>query len=297
MQLLATLLNEGVSLPEAMSRVPGADLPARPRCWSGPAESTGTLARARSARRPACGRPGTAWGANALRIRLPRLGADGDAELVRLHLYFIVPKFEAIFKDFGVGAAAVHRLTIEASHFVIRYSYIVGPFASSPRWCSRVAWWCGLLNGYALWWDVPVIDCLFRRRHSSMVLRARRWRRRGEADPGGARRPGRRLPVVLGEAAAAAGREDVNRGRDWLESLLDRSLLNPADAAVLDPPEGREPEWAFGRRRRRRAARLPSGVLDSVLFPLLVLGLGAVVFLFAVAYFSPLVRLVEALAG
>jgi type IV pilus assembly protein PilC len=45
--------------------------------------------------------------------------------IVGFILYFIVPKFEAIFADFGVPLPGMTIFLIEASHFVVRYFYVV----------------------------------------------------------------------------------------------------------------------------------------------------------------------------
>ncbi|WP_435005329.1 type II secretion system F family protein [Tundrisphaera lichenicola] len=44
--------------------------------------------------------------------------------IVGFILYFIIPKFEAIFKDFGVDLPAMTKFLIKASHFVVDYFYI-----------------------------------------------------------------------------------------------------------------------------------------------------------------------------
>jgi type IV pilus assembly protein PilC len=45
--------------------------------------------------------------------------------IVGFILYFIIPKFEAIFKDFGVPLPRMTIILIEASHFLIKYFYVV----------------------------------------------------------------------------------------------------------------------------------------------------------------------------
>ena len=45
--------------------------------------------------------------------------------IVGFILYFIIPKFEAIFKDFGVPLPGMTTFLIWASHFVIKYFYLV----------------------------------------------------------------------------------------------------------------------------------------------------------------------------
>src|SRR5262249_30823821 len=45
--------------------------------------------------------------------------------IVGFILYFIIPKFEAIFKDFGVDLPKMTIWLIQGSHFIIRYLYVV----------------------------------------------------------------------------------------------------------------------------------------------------------------------------
>jgi type IV pilus assembly protein PilC len=45
--------------------------------------------------------------------------------IVGFILYFIIPKFEAIFKDFGVDLPSMTKFLIKASHFVVDYFYVV----------------------------------------------------------------------------------------------------------------------------------------------------------------------------
>lgn len=45
--------------------------------------------------------------------------------IVGFILYFIIPKFEAIFKDFGVPLPGMTTFLIHASHFIINYFYLV----------------------------------------------------------------------------------------------------------------------------------------------------------------------------
>jgi type IV pilus assembly protein PilC len=45
--------------------------------------------------------------------------------IVGFILYFIIPKFEAIFKDFGVPLPRMTIMLITASHFLIKYFYVV----------------------------------------------------------------------------------------------------------------------------------------------------------------------------
>ena len=95
-------------------------------------------------------------------------------------------------------------------------------------------------------------------------------------------------------------KRDVEHGSDWVESLSDHGLIRPLDEAVLKSAErvGNLP-WALeemaASNDRRLGYRLQ--LVLQMLFPLTIIGIGALVFIFAVAYFSPLVKLIKVLAG
>ena len=100
----------------------------------------------------------------------------------------------------------------------------------------------------------------------------------------------RRLRKVLRE---------VREGADWVASLRGQGLINQADAAVLSSAQrvGNLP-WALretsSSAERRLSYRLQFWL--QILFPVVVMAMGTMVFFYAVAYFMPLVRLIEALA-
>ena len=299
-QLFASLLNEGVPLPDALGRAPGV-VSREAEVLVRTGYSSGTLAR--SLREAAALRSSreSAWGTTAARFVYLGSVLMTMQALVGFMLYFMIPKFEAIFKDFGISLPRVTRITIEMSHFVIQYFFVTGPILFLVEVIIPLFLVVGLLNSYALWWNVPLIDYVVRRRHSALLMRAL-----GMAVEG--KKP---IASAIGSLAVdypsswVRGRlrrvvDDVRQGRDWVESLLDHSLIRPAEAAVLVAAQRvGNLEWALREMAessdRRLGYRLKFWL--QMLFPLLILGLGAVVFLFAVAYFSPLVRLIEALAG
>jgi protein transport protein HofC len=91
---------------------------------------------------------------------------------------------------------------------------------------------------------------------------------------------------------------DLTQGKDWCVSLYEQGLLRPADAAVLESARRvGNLSWALRETaengERRLAYRLQTWV--QALFPLFVLLIGALVFVVAVGYFSPLVILIERL--
>lgn len=91
---------------------------------------------------------------------------------------------------------------------------------------------------------------------------------------------------------------DVQAGADWYRSLHRRRVIGKAEALVLEAASrAGNLAWALEEMaaslRRRHAYRLRA--LAMGLFPLCVVALGAVVGLFFVGYFYPLVTLIESL--
>jgi len=91
----------------------------------------------------------------------------------------------------------------------------------------------------------------------------------------------------------------VQQGADWIESLLNYNLIRSADAEVLKSSAAvGNLAWALAElaetSERRLAIRLQSFI--QILFPLVVFTLGFIVFLFAMAYFAPLVKLITELS-
>ena len=84
-------------------------------------------------------------------------------------MYFIVPKFEAIFKDFGVSLPQVTILVIDASHFLIKYGLIT-------VWIPlfELALLVFLPLSFLSWsnYTIPLFDRLLGRRHTALVLRS-----------------------------------------------------------------------------------------------------------------------------
>jgi type II secretory pathway component PulF len=99
----------------------------------------------------------------------------------------------------------------------------------------------------------------------------------------------------IGRRLARAA-EAVAAGVAWPEALRRRGLLSPAEAALVASSERTgHPAWALRElaagRERRAADRLR--VTATLLRTLALLALGAIVLAAAVAYFLPLVRLIE----
>jgi type II secretory pathway component PulF len=211
-------------------------------------------------------------------------------------LYFIVPRFEAIFKDFNASLPQVTILVIEASHWIIRFGFIT---AFIPL--IELALLIFLPLSFLSWsnFTLPLFDRLMGRRHTALVLRSLALTLEGGK------------PIILGLSSLTqhyptewvrrrllAVEKDVRQGADWIESLRHYRLIRPADADVLtSAAQVGNLDWALlelaDTAERRLATRFQMVV--QTLFPLVVVMLGIAVFIMAMAYFLPLVVLITEL--
>ena len=156
-------------------------------------------------------------------------------------LYFIVPKFEAIFKDFGVALPPMTMGLIESEPL------------SSCKYGLVTAWippieillLIFLPFSFAGWvnYDVPFFDRLLKRRHLALILRSLSL----TVDSG--------KPIELGLSILASHYptwwvrrklikvdEQVRHGESWIDALWRQGLIRPTDAEVLASAErGRQP--------------------------------------------------------
>jgi len=211
-------------------------------------------------------------------------------------MYYIIPKFEAIFKDFGVSLPRITILLIEACHFMVKYGY---PVALVPL--IELALLIALPFSFLTWgnYSVPVFDRLLGRRHTALVLRSLALVVDGEK------------PISLGISTLAnhyptfwirrrliAVESDVRQGVDWIQALWRHGLIRAADAEVLSSATAvGNLGWALSELAETTERRLATRVRAMVqtLFPLVVVMLGMMVFFMAVAYFLPLVQLIKRL--
>lgn len=293
---LAYLLEAGVSFPEALANVPGL-LPRRSvllACvgWSqgrlGPALRDALAAESIRKTHRAAFLPKLAY-LCALLLMMQTVGA--------FVLYFVAPKFEAIFLDFGVSLPTATIWTIRVGQslgglwltpllILVELTVLVSiPFAS-----------LGLIR-----WRPPGANWLLWRRDAAAILRAL-------AVTVEARQPittgmdllAELFPVARIRRGLFRARVLVENGVPWFEALRRRHLIGGRDAGVLEAAQ-RAGNLAWALRAladshdRQLGYRLQ--VLAQLIFPLIVLGVGVLVGLFAVGYFLPLIHLIQSLAG
>lgn len=211
----------------------------------------------------------------------------------------IIPVFQRMFEEFGVKLPAMTMLVIHVSRWFADLGWIfVVLFVLLPAPLLALA---GLMF-YVGWVprNLPLIWRLFRRYDGALMMRAMALTIRRQIplvaamELVAAQYPitivGRRLHQV---AAAAAG------GAEWTEALRGEALIDAADAAVLKSAERvGNLDWALeemaDRALRRETYRVQ--VVLQVLFPLALFAVAAMVFLFVVGLFMPLVKLIDSMA-
>ena len=290
-QRLARLLEDGTGLSHALRAVPGLATPESAMLVE-IGEESGTPARAlRSAADLQLERAAVA---RALASQAGYLGGvllvvQGITAFV---LYFIVPKFEAIFNDFGIALPGPTRAVIVASYALSRHLLIVlGPpvatviaFLVLPR---------ALTTGLAAAW-------LSRRKHAATILRAL-------AMVAGANRPieaglrtlAARHPSIRIRRRLASAADDVRRGIDWREALSRRGLIRPAELDVLVAAGTMgNLAWAMTDLADAidRRASLRRTLITQALWPAAIGAIGLLVMFLAIAFFLPLIKLIGSLS-
>lgn len=294
---LADRLSEGHSLPialEADSRLvaPPVRVAARVGWESGVlGQSLRELAAARSLRRPA-------WHALLGRLTLLILPLIVLQAVTGFVMYFIAPKFKRIFADFGVGLPTITQFVYDigdetmtgvAVPTVIVFElvclvYALGAFVSDGRW----------------WVPFP-LDRVLRPLDRAVILRALAvCVEAGRTLSAGLVSLAHCYPKLWVRARMEQVIERAEQGTSWVECLREQGFIRHTDAAVLESAQrAGNLVWAL-REMADRGERQLAYVLAicvQVLFPIVVIGVGAVVFLFAVAYFSPLAKLIMELSG
>ncbi len=212
--------------------------------------------------------------------------------------YYVLPRLESIYKDFGMSMPRITVFTIEASHFVVKYFYLIA-------WLPLLE--VGLLIflpfSFLGWgnYHIPIFDRLLGRRHTALVLRALSlWVEGGKPLARGLAVVADHYPTEWVRRRLLAAHTEVEHGADWVEALWRWRIASASDADVLNSAAavGNLP-WALLELAEAIERRLVNRAYAFVqtLFPLAVIALGAVVFVLAVAYFVPIVRLISELSN
>jgi general secretion pathway protein F len=211
----------------------------------------------------------------------------------------IIPEYEKIFEDFDLGLPKLTELAVGVSQFTVNY------LGAPLLLMTGFALLASIVIAVCYLSDKPVLgslgDRLLRGRRTADVLRIlavsteHRQPLSAVIERLAQVYPSRMLRRQLAPAAAA-----VAAGGDWRDSLRDARFFSLAEQSLLKTAEqaGNLP-WAMrtiaARQEKRVVYRLAAAV--QVLYPIVIVMLGALVAFFVVSLFIPLVKLVEGLSG
>ena len=292
---LATRLNEGTMVPDALEQTRGVvSRDAVLLAWVG--QASGKLPRALRLAATSRSTQLPIWTSIAARLSYILGVLLVMQTITSFILYFIIPKFEAIFYDFGLSLPTITIWVIDVSHLFIKFGAI-----TSVLLLAELGLLVFLPFSFLAWGNhnIPVLDRLMGRRHTALIFRSLGLMVEGDKTislalstlanhyPTGWVR--RRLRRVSSE---------VQEGADWIESLRRYRLIRATDAEVLSSAVAvGNLAWALHElaetAERRLATRVQAVV--QMLFPLMVVFLGVLVFFIGVAYFAPLVTLISRL--
>ena len=293
---MAYLLESGVPLPQALASVPGL-LPPSAVVLACVGWNEGALAAS------------LAEAVDASETRrlthagfLPKLGYLAATvvflqNVVAFYLYYIAPKFELIFMDFGINLPEVTRTLFHIGQLATNNFFFLLLIPLELAILLYVPF------SYFGWirWELPLLDFWFRRRETAAVLRSLSI----GAEAG---RPlsstidllSRFYPRNWVRASLLRTHAAIETGTAWPEALRKQGIVSRGEAAVLDSARraGNLP-WALRMvgdgQERRMGYRLQAFAQAS--FPVIVVMMGLIVGFIAVAFFYPLVTLIEKLSG
>lgn len=266
-------------------------------------EKSGQLPRAllevarRMTSRPAFGGSG-ALGSGLMSITYLVVGLLVILSVLTFLSIFIVPKFKRIFEGFDSELPIVTRTAIDAVDFYSEYVWILTPIQGAVMflagWLAYVWYrgWSDVDAPFAAWWqrrfDLPnVARDLATAVEGSLPLP-------DALDELADRHPHRHVRHRLGIVA-----DDVRDGDEVWPTFRDNGFLSGAEVTLLESSErvGNLPwalrELADGRERRGWFRAL---ALAQFLEPIAVLVMGFVIGFVAIAFFLPLVKLLNDLS-
>jgi protein transport protein HofC len=188
-------------------------------------------------------------------------------------------------------------MVIEGAHMIVKYFYLVS-------WAPplEVLLLIFLPFSFIGWgnYDIPLFDRLLGRRHTALLFRSLSLVIHSNYPiEAGLSVMADHYPTPWVRRRLVAARNGVREGADWIESLLQHYLIKPSDAEVLRSAAAvGNLGWALDElaesSERRLAIRFQMAI--QTLSPLVVVMFGMVVFVTAVGFFSPLVKIISELS-
>ncbi len=293
---MAARLNWGTPLPDALEGARSlVTRDATLLAWMGDAagmvsKALRVAAESRSSQLPV-------WTSIASRLAYILLLLLGMQTVSGFVLYYIVPKFEAIFMDFNLPLPRVTIMVISGANLFVKYGAMTGLVP-----LLEVGLLFFLPLSFLAWgnYSVPVFDRVLGRRHTALVLRSLSLIVEGGKPIAlGINVLANHYPAYWVRRRLRLADSYVKGGVDWIEALRRHRVIRTADAAVLASAESvGNLAWALAELAETVERRLATRVqlVIQTVFPLVVVVLGMVVFILATAYFMPLVNLIQKLS-
>jgi type II secretory pathway component PulF len=291
---LAYLLESGVPLPQALASVPGV-LPSSAMVLTCVGWNEGALPQALG-EAVAASEAGRVYRWSFL----PKIGYLATLFLVMqvicgFFLYFIMPKFERIFMDYGVPLPKITQFVITLSHLALFPGVILLLIA------LQLFFWVYVPFRYFGWiqWELPFAGVLFHRRDAAAVLRSLSIGvAAGRPLPATLDLLGRFYPRPRIRHRLIAANRRIEAGMTWHEALRRSGLIRRGEAAVFESAQRTgNLAWALGlmaeSNERRLGYRLQ--VFSQAVFPFLILVMGTIVGVVCLSFFTPLITLIERL--
>jgi protein transport protein HofC len=320
---LTECLERGLTLPEAFDFVPRL-APSSARLVVRVGHDCGALAKAlheaatgRSARPPG-------WQSFSARIAYLCFVMIAVQVAIGVVMFWILPRFEAIFNDFQVPLPAITITLIRGTNLVAGgillpifaalelFVLLALPFlfaADDPPLGDRapnpgIRWLTGLVFApygvvLVLRWIGSLFDRFFFRRHSVLVLRCMAMViDAGRPIGAGLRTMAVAYPMVWVRDRLVGVSIATEQGHDWIEALRHFGLIGAGDFALLESARrAGNLSWALRELAEGSARRLAYTMqaFSQAGMATLLLAIGGFVGFVAVAFFMPLVRLIERL--
>jgi protein transport protein HofC len=293
---LAEMLDQGVSLPDALDRLPElTDPPTRVVARVG--WESGVLQQALVHSQTGLALRARLWYGLAVRLGYPVLLVFYCQGVIWFLIFWIAPKFQKLLEDFDMALPGLTQWAIDTADVLVD----TGVMAAFSLWIALVVlvvlvYVFLLLIGYEpvtrrglMQWLVSSDLCTLLR---SLALGVESGRPIGGVVRGlAASWPHRRLRRKLEDTDAA-----IRSGAGWTEALRDSGLVRRQEVALLESAQRADNlAWALravAERNERRTAYWLELVVQLT-SPLVLVAVGAVIGIIVVAYFLPLITILQ----
>lgn len=293
---LAALLRAGMSLPDALYRTPGL-VSRQDQVTIRVGQESGSLGAALDDVVRSHDLHAPVWNQMMGRaLYLCGIVLFAPVMIIPFMTLKLAPELRKIFEEFGAELPAMTECVFGAAHAFAQWWFL-----GAPAFLILMVVFAMLVIQYVVGtrWSLPILNRLTRRLDTAVVLEAlalaaersvafakaidtlARWYPRGWIRW--------RLAEVL---------QDVGAGADWSQGLARRGLIRQVELAVFQSA-GRAGNLAWALREmadsNRRRLNYRMYLLVQLLFPLAIVAVALLIMVYVLAFFLPLIRLIQSL--